>query len=357
MSRIASRMLVAAATAVLAFAPGGSASASASTVPAVSPSPDMKALLDYLGQHHSTGFIVIEDGRVLIDETWPAPETDRVFANFVHGRTSEGALLEDVASQQKSFIAILFAIAIDKGLIDTDLPASTYLGQGWSKATPEQEARIRVIDLLTMSTGLDEAFGYTAPAGTVFFYNTPVYAMTKRILTAATGQSLEAITQVWLTGPVGMKDTAWRQRPAALAAVGNDTALVTTPSDVARLGQMVLHGGLAEDGARVVSDVQLHAMFERSATNPAYGRLWWLNGSDYTVRALAGRREGQLIPAGPADLVGAFGAFDRRLYVAPGRKLVVVRTGAAADDKDFDQQLWLRLMKVLDGSPASGSEH
>jgi CubicO group peptidase (beta-lactamase class C family) len=82
----------------------------------------------------------------------------------------------------------------------------------------------------------------------------------------------------------------------------------------------------------VSSEAQLHALFTRSATNPAYGRLWWLNGSDYTMRALAGRSPGQLIPAAPADLVGALGAFDRRLYVVPSRKLVVVRTGAATND-------------------------
>lgn len=367
MSKLANRTIVAAAAAVLALAsaacasPGASAGASqrlpasAAVVDAGATSAAMKDLLDYLEQRRSTGFIVIEDGKVLVDQTWPAPQNDRAFANFLYGRTDDGALLEDVASQQKSFIAILIAIAVDKGLIDVDLPASAYLGQGWSRATPEQEGAIRVIHLLTMSSGLDEAFAYAAPPGTVFLYNTPVYAVTKRVLTAASGQSLEAITQAWLTGPVGMADTSWRRRPAALASVGNDTALVTTPHDVAQLGLMLLHGGRAEDGQQVVSADQLAAMFERSPANPAYGRLWWLNGSDYTVRAVAGRSEGQLIPSAPRDVVGAFGAFDRRLYVAPSRNLVVVRTGAAANDKGFDQQLWLRLMRVLDAPPASGA--
>jgi CubicO group peptidase (beta-lactamase class C family) len=198
-----------------------------------------------------------------------------------------------------------------------------------------------------MSSGLDEKFGYVAPPGAVFFYNTPVYAVTKRIVSAAAGQPLKTITQGWLAKPTGMKDTAWRKRPAALASIGNDTGLVTTPHDVARFGLMVLNGGVAESGARVVSKAQLSALLTRSAANPAYGRLWWLNGGDYTLRAQVGRRDGQLILAAPADLVGALGAFDRRLYVVPSRKLVVVRTGAATNDTDFDQQLWLRLMKVI----------
>lgn len=336
-----------AATSLTAVAPGASAAPDAAPVHGTATSPDTRELLDYLRGHGSTGFIVIEDGKVLIDQTWPAPSNDPAFANFVYGRASDGALLEDVASQQKSFVAVLVAIAIDKGLLDIDKPVSAYLGQGWSKVSPEQEARIRVIDVLTMSSGLDEKFAYVAPPGSVFFYNTPVYAMSKRIVSAAAGQPLETITRDWLTAPTGMKDTAWRERPAALASVGNNTGLVTTPHDVARFGLMVLHGGVAENGARVVSKAQLDALFTRSAANPAYGRLWWLNGGDYTLRAQAGRREGQLIPAAPTDLVGALGAFDRRLYVAPSRKLVVVRTGAATNATDFDQQLWLRLMKVI----------
>ena len=43
---------------------------------------------------------------------------------------------------------------------------------------------------------------------------------------------------------------------------------------------VVLNGGVAEDGTRVVSQAQLQALFTRSATNPSYGRLWWLNGGD-----------------------------------------------------------------------------
>jgi CubicO group peptidase (beta-lactamase class C family) len=307
----------------------------------------MTNLLDYLRNQNSTGFLVVQDGKVLVEQNWPAPESDRQFSMFVYGRNTQGALLEDVASQQKSFVSVLLAIAIDKGLIDIDKPVSAYLGAGWSKATPGQEAKIRVIDVLTMSSGLNDKFGYEAPAGTVFFYNTPVYAVTKRIVASAANQPLDTITRDWLTAPAGMNDTAWRKRPAALASVGNDTGLVTTPHDTALFGLMVLDGGVSNEGKRIVSDANLKAMFTPSATNPAYGRLWWLNGSAYTVSALAGRKEGPLIAAAPADTVAALGFFDRRLYVVPSRKLVVVRTGAAAGDKDFDQQLWTRLMKVI----------
>jgi len=307
----------------------------------------VQAAVDYAQGQRTTGFLVIRDRKVLAEKNWPAPPDDPQFRNFTYGTTRDGALLEDVASQQKSFVSMLMAAAVDRGLLDVGKTVTDYIGPGWSKAAPDPEARIRVIDVLTMSSGLTEQFAYAAPPGTVFLYNTPVYAITKRILAAAAKQPLEVLTHDWLTGPAGMADTSWRKRPAAFSDVGNPTGLVTSPRDTAKLGQIVLDGGRAADGKRIVSEAGMAAMFARSAANPAYGRLWWLNGSGFTIRPLARRTEGPLIPAAPADLVAALGALDRKLYVVPSKKLVVVRMGPAAPDKDFDQQLWLRLAPAL----------
>lgn len=314
---------------------------------AAAASVDLTQLLDYLRQQNTTGFLVIQDGKTLIEKNWPAPADNPQFALFAYERDADGALLEDVASQQKSFIAVLMAIAVDKGLIDVQKPVSDYIGAGWSKASPTQEAAIRVVDLLTMSSGLDDKFGYVVPTGTQFYYNTPVYAVTKRVLTAASKQPLDAITRHWLTGPAGMRATTWRKRPAVLAGIGNDTGLVTSPRDTARFGAIILSGGLAGDGRRVVSEASIKAMLTPSATNPAYGHLWWLNGSLYIQRAVGERRDGPLVAAAPADMVAALGAFDRRLYIVPSVRLIVVRTGAAASDKAFDEQLWQLLAKVI----------
>jgi CubicO group peptidase (beta-lactamase class C family) len=309
---------------------------------------EMQAVLDYVQGQKTTGFLIVRDRQTLVEKNWPLPADAAKFRDdFTYGQAPDGALLEDVASQQKSFVSVLVAVAIDKGLLDVGKPVSAYLGAGWSKATPEQEAKIRVLDVLTMSSGLTEQFAYAAPPGTIFLYNTPVYAVTKTILAAAAKLPLATLTHDWLTAPAGMSNTAWRKRPAALADVGNPTGLVTTPRDTARFGQVVLDAGRAQDGKRIVSEASFKAMFARSATNPAYGRFWWLNGSATTVRPLANRKDGPLIPAAPADLVAALGAMDRKLYVVPSQKLVVVRMGQATPDRDFDQQLWLRLSKAL----------
>ena len=329
-----------------AAAPVSASPATTSAVASRDAESRMRDLLDYVRGQNTTGFLILRHGKTLVEENWPAPGAPG-FATFVYGSTADGQLLEDVASQQKSFVSVLIGIAIDKGEIDVDKPVSAYIGTGWTKATAQQEAAIRVIDVLTMSSGLDERFAYEAPAGTRFFYNTAVYAISKKILEAATKAPLDRITREWLTEPLGMKETAWRQRPAALAGVGNNTGLVTTPRDIAIFGQMILANGVGPNGRRIISARSLKVMFERSCCNPAYGRLWWLNGGDQTIAADGKRRFGPLIPTAPADLVAALGFLDRRLYVVPSLDLIVVRTGAAASDKDFDQQLWLRLMRAL----------
>jgi CubicO group peptidase (beta-lactamase class C family) len=302
----------------------------------------------YVQSQKTTGFLIVCDRKIVEERNWPLPPTASAFAaNFTHGADGHGALQEDVASAQKSFVAILAGVAIDKGLLDISKTVSSYLGPGWSKAPADAESKITIRNLLEMSSGLTEALAYDAPAGSKFFYNTPAYAMLKPVLEKASGKTLEDLTRQWLTEPSGMADTLWRQRSGALANVGNPTGLYTTPRDMARLGQLVLDRGKSADGKRVISSGQLTALFERSQNNPAYGRLWWLNGSAYALRPAGARSETSLIPAAPADLVAALGAQDRKIYIVASRKLIVVRTGQAAPDRGFDQQIWLRLMKAV----------
>ncbi|MBI1360835.1 MAG: serine hydrolase [Alphaproteobacteria bacterium] len=303
----------------------------------------------YAQSQKTTGFLIIQNRKVIYEHNWPLPPDAAQFEkNFTYGPAADGALQEDVASQQKSFIAILAGVAADKGLLDVSKPVTAYLGAGWSKASPDQEAKITVLNLMQMNSGLSESFEYEAPAGAKFFYNTPVYATMKPVLEKVSGKSLDALTREWLTDPAGMSDTAWRQRPEIFAKVGNPTGLVTTPRDSAKMGQILLDHGLAASGKRIVSDAWIKAMLAHSPTNPAYGRFWWLNGGDWSLApgAAPQRKDGPLIPAAPADLVAALGAQDRKVFVVPGRKLIVVRMGQQAPDRDFNQQLWLRVMKA-----------
>lgn len=349
------KRLIACAAAALLVTVSGCAGSAQSAAPAASAATDwnqtaLAELTEWVGAQNTTGFLVIQNGKTVVERNWPLPDSAAAFrANFVHGETHDGALLEDVASQQKSFIAILAGVAADKGLLDVSKPVSSIIGPGWSKAAPEQEAAITVLHLLEMTSGLDEQLAFTAPAGSAYFYNTPAYAVLKPVLEAVSGRPLQELTKVWLSVPAGMSNTSWRPRPAGFASVGNPTGLVTTPEDIAKMGTLILKSGVSERGTRVISKTQLDALFRPSARNPAYGRLWWLNSGEWSlgIGESPKRTEGRLVPAAPADLVAAQGAQDRKLYVVPSLGLIVVRTGRQAPGPDFNQQLWLRIMAAL----------
>lgn len=306
-------------------------------------------VVGYARSQKTTGFLIIQDGKTIAEHNWPLPDdhASQAFrANFVHG-SAGGALREDVASQQKSFIALLVGIGVDKGLIDVERPVASYIGAGWSKATEEQESAITVRHLLEMNSGLKEDLTHEAPAGSRFFYNTPAYAMLKPVLEKVSNENLRDLTQLWLTKPIDMHDTAWEQRPAAFANTGNPTGLATTPRDIARMGQLILDRGIYK-GGRIISEAQLDTMCAPTTTNPAYGRLWWLNSGAYALNpgANAPRREGRFIPSAPADTLSALGAQDRKLFVVPSQKLIVVRTGQATPDAGFNEKLWSLLAKA-----------
>ncbi|MDP3491670.1 MAG: serine hydrolase [Hyphomonadaceae bacterium] len=315
----------------------------------------LEDVVAYAQSQKTTGFLIIQDGKTIAEHNWPLPDdaASKTFrANFVHGVSADGALKEDVASQQKSLIALLVGVGVDKGLIDIERPVSAYIGSRWSKATPQQEEKITVRHLLEMNSGLKEDLSFDAPAGTKFLYNTPAYAKLKPVLEKAAGQELWIVTQLWFTKVGNMHGTGWEQRPGVFSDVGNPTGLVTTPRDLAIMGQIILNRGRKPNGAQLISEAQLDAIFTPTATNPSYGRLWWLNNSTYSIGANAGatRREGQLIPSAPRDLVAALGAQDRKLFIVPSMKLLVIRTGQAAPDRQFDEHLWEKLMKALPAS-------
>lgn len=305
----------------------------------------------YVQSQKTTGFLIIQDGKTIAEHYWPLPDdpASQTFrANFVHGEQAGGALREDVASQQKSLIALLVGVGVDRGLIDIEKSVASYIGAGWSEATPAQEAAITVRHLLEMNSGLKENLTYESPAGAQFFYNTPAYAKLKPVLEKAAGQELRILTQLWFTKIGDMHSTGWEKRPGAFADVGNPTGLVTTPRDLAIMGQIILDRGRKPNGARIISEAQLDAIFKPSTTNPAYGRLWWLNNGAYALNVgpNAPRREGRFIPSAPADMLSALGAQDRKLFLIPSMKLIVVRTGQAAPDRDFNEKLWQLLAKA-----------
>jgi CubicO group peptidase (beta-lactamase class C family) len=306
--------------------------------------------LDFARQQRSSGLVVLHGGKILAEGYWNPDElpADGQKSNAkkkagyslrVSGRDAAGHVLEDVASAQKSISAILAGLAQERGLFKITDPVRQHLGKGWSKATDEQEAAITIRHLLTMTSGLDEELKYEAAAGTRWFYNSTAYARVLMCVSAAAKMDRNDLTKQWLTGPIGMADSRWSQRPALAAVDGkNSVGFTTTARDLARFGLLILNNG---DWNRqtIIKDKQfLHdALHPSQELNPSYGYLWWLNGQPQVMR---GRQlvRGPLVPTAPPDLVAALGAFQRKLYVVPSQDLVVTRLGDNC--LPLDARLW-----------------
>ena len=210
--------------------------------------PALDNLASYCRSQRTTGLPVVENRRSVLERSWSVPAGSEIFERrYLHGCARDGALREDVASPQKSLVALLTAIAVDCSRLDLEQPVSKYIGRGWSCAEPGQEGAIVVRHLLEMCSGLDDALRFKAPAGVCHHNNTQAYPPMLQVLDAAADQSIGALRRTWLTDPAGMADTAWCLRGDELAF------FLDNPRGLARLGQIVLNGGVAEDVARLVS--------------------------------------------------------------------------------------------------------
>ena len=124
---------------------------------------------------------------------------------------------------------------------------------------------------------------------------------------------------------------------------------------MARFGLLALNGGKWKSEQIVNTSFFTESTGTSQNINPAYGYLWWLNGkSKYMLPNGQTVYDGVLIPNAPADMYAAMGAFDQRLYVIPGKKMVVVRMGNASDPSNpdfavsgFDNELWTRINAVI----------
>jgi CubicO group peptidase (beta-lactamase class C family) len=315
--------------------------------------PALQAALDFAGAHGTRALVVAVGGRVIAQQAW--------------GVSIDG-FARDVASCQKSVVALLVGNLQDAGRLAIDEPVTTYLGAGWTRATPGEEAPITVRHLLTMTSGLADDLTFAAPPGTVWRYTTNAYQQLVPLVEEVSGRSIDESTRVALFDPIGVsRASRWQVRriegPFGVDPTGRRIqGLVMTAPDLARVGLLVLRDG-TWGARRVLADRSYlaEALAPSQELNPSYGYLWWLNGQDaFVLPGPPVRRPGPLIPGAPADLVAALGKDDQKLYVVPSLEAVVTRLGAPADPSrgprparsSFDAELWQRLVAA---APARSS--
>ena len=309
--------------------------------------------LDFAMERKSSSVIILRQGRILAERHQEVASPSRRYQGMLHGKTSLSHVIEDVASCQKSVTCVLVGIAQQKGLLKLSDPVHKHLGQGWSQATPEQEAAITLRHLVTMTSGLNERLKYVAPAGTKWAYNTTAYSRSLTAVAKVADRTANAVTTEWLTGPLGMNDSKWvdRRLPVNSTVPANRYGFATSARDLARFGLLMLANGNWQDEA-ILSDKKFlkAATSPSQSLNPSYGYLWWLNGRKSVLRG-ARRVMGSLNPSAPKDLFSARGALGRRCSISPSRQLVMVRIGDTPDkagEPKFDQEFWRLLLKVPD---------
>ena len=99
----------------------------------------LDAALALAGDRDSTGVVVLHRGRILAERHWTLDAPSRGHVNGSHGPNADGHAVEDVASVQKSVVAVLVGLARQRGLLALDDPVTDHAGR-WTQATDEQNA-------------------------------------------------------------------------------------------------------------------------------------------------------------------------------------------------------------------------
>jgi CubicO group peptidase (beta-lactamase class C family) len=295
------------------------------------------SLYDYLEQKNTKGFIVLKNGKIVLE---------KYFGTFTEDS------LWYWASAGKTLTAFLTGIVQEQGALNINDYVSQYLGNAWSSCTTQQEDSITIKQLLTMTSGLDDILTtcsneddtpaclvYLDTAGTRWAYHTGAYRKLQDILPIATSSTLNGITNTTIKNKINMSSGFWVQ-----------DVYYSKTRDFARFGLLCLSKGRWGNDTILYDTNYIHAMTNSSQNyNLAYGYLTWLNGKNNFM--LPGSQfvfNGYIAPSAPADMYAALGKNDQKIYVVPSQDLVVVRFGNAAYNTAlsitvFDEELWQKI--------------
>lgn len=297
--------------------------------------------MEFAGSKRSQSVVLLTGGRLVAEQQWGVP------ADYSR----------DIASAQKSVVAVLLAIAAEKHLLTYETPVNDLLGGGWTHASASDVSRIKVRHLMGMTSGLDAKLEVVAEPGSVWAYNNNAYHRLQRVVAAAAGSDLESVTRSWLWDQIGVRRARWEERPQGGGALttGPDgeplIGLVMNAYDLARFGLLVERRGQWGD-RRLLSEGSVDELLRPSSSlNPSYGLLWWLNGQDgHRLPGVNPPLEpGPLAPGGPPDTAAALGANDQKAYVMRSLDSVLTRLGQSANGQliaslsGFDGE-WLSLI-------------
>ena len=296
-------------------------------------------LKTFLAQKNTRSFMILVNGRIAMEE-------------YFNGHTATTDW--EWNSAGKTLVSAMTGIAQQENLLDINHKISDYLGKGWADMPLEKENLITVRHLLTMTSGLSAGsqlvthknLTYVADAGERWAYSN-VFQLLMDVDSHASNRDFEAYFNEKLKNKIGME--GFWNFGAIFKIYHSDTR------SMARFGLLALNKGKWKD-EQIISEKYFNESTGTSQNiNPSYGYLWWLNGkSKFMVPGSQLVFQGYLIPEAPSDMFAALGASDQKLYVIPGKKMVIVRMGDASDPDNptfassgIDNALWTKINAVI----------
>lgn len=300
----------------------------------------VQPLKDYLREKHSKSFMILVNGRIVMEE-------------YFNGHTSTSSWPWNSAG--KTLVTATTGIAQQEGLLNINNNASDYLGTAWTSEPLEKENLITSRHLLTMTSGINDEselvikpnLTYVADAGTRWSYHN-VFQKLMDVVAAASNQEFESYFNAKLESKIAMEGF-WNNGIIFTVYHSNTRSM-------ARFGLLALNKGKWAN-EQIVNETFFSESIQTSQDiNPAYGYLWWLNGkTSYMVPGGQTVFQGPLVPSAPADMYAAMGAEDQRIYVIPSKNMVVIRMGDASDPANpnfavsgFDNALWEKINAVIE---------
>jgi CubicO group peptidase (beta-lactamase class C family) len=299
----------------------------------------VQALKDYLIQKNSKSFMILVNGRIVMEE-------------YFNGHSSTATWQWNSAG--KTLVSSTTGIAQQEGLLNINSKVSQYLGEGWTSEPIEKENLITSRHLLTMTSGINDEnefiiksnLTYLADAGTRWSYHN-VFQKLMDVVAKAGNQSFETYFNSKLKNKIGM-DGFWNNGLIFKIYHSNTRSM-------ARFGLLALNKGKWNNETILNESFFLESINTSQIINPSYGYLWWLNGkSNYMVPGGQKVYTSNLVPNAPADMYAAMGAEDQRIYVIPSKNMIIVRMGEASDPANpnfalsgFDNELWQKINAVI----------
>lgn len=297
------------------------------------------ALLDFLEEKNTKSFMVLVNGRVVMEEYFDGHQPADTWPWNSAGKT---------------LVTATVGIAHQEGLLDINSRVSRYLGTGWTSEPLVKENLITPKHLLSMTSGINDEsqlilksnLTYLADAGSRWSYHN-VFQRLMDVVGEASERSFEAYFDSRLEQKIGMEGF-WNKGLIF-------TVYHSTTRSMARFGLLALNQGKWADKQLIEESFFNESTATSQTINPSYGFLWWLNGkANFMLPGGQTVYPGWLIPNAPADLIAAMGAEDQRIYIVPSQQLVIIRMGNTANPSNpnfalsgFDQALWEKINAVI----------